>query len=68
MTNTKAMDWHLVWTALGVIIPVIATTVACFVSLSNRMREVESRLTTIETVMIIKNIIPKELIAVTEEK
>lgn len=68
MNNTKKMDWHLVWTALGVIIPVVATTFGCFWSLSNRILEIEKRLNTIETVMIIKNIMPKELIAASDEK
>ena len=61
--DQRRMDWHLIWVALGVIIPVIATTIACFASLSSKISNIENRLTKIETVLILQKIMPHEMAA-----
>ena len=43
----KKNDWHLVWTAAGVIIPLACLIIGCFWSLNNR-------LIVIETVMVMQ--------------
>lgn len=63
LTQSK-MDWHLFWTALAVVVPIISTTIACFWSLSDKISTIDNRLTRIETVMIVKGIMPKELITI----
>jgi hypothetical protein len=65
-SNIKNFDWHLFWTAAGVIIPLGGLIIGCFISLSHDMREVRERLTVIETTLILKGIMPKELAKKTE--
>lgn len=61
MTNTRTMDWHLLWTAMGVVLTLSAVIIGCYVSIN-------TRLTRIETIMFMQGHFPKEMIAVTEEK
>lgn len=46
--NQKKMDWHLVWTALGVIVPLTAVIIGCFTSLSSDLRQIDQRLSKLE--------------------
>ena len=53
MTHTlpdpqKQMDWHLLWTALGVIVPLAALIIGCFWSLSTDIRAIDNRLSKLE--------------------
>jgi hypothetical protein len=55
------MDWHLFWTAAGVVLTLSAVIIGCYVSIN-------TRLTRIETIMFMQGHIPKEMIAAVEEK
>jgi hypothetical protein len=48
VTSTKTMDWHLLWTAAGVIITLGALILGCFKSLSSDIRQVDQRLSRLE--------------------
>ncbi|MEK6883357.1 MAG: hypothetical protein AABY22_27260 [Nanoarchaeota archaeon] len=50
--DNKTMDWHLFWTAAGVILTLGALVFGCFKSLNNTMVSLDKRLTVIETVMV----------------
>lgn len=57
----RRMDWNLVWTALSVVIPLSVMIFGCFKSLSNDIQQIRERLVVIETTLILKGIMPKEL-------
>jgi hypothetical protein len=59
--DVRTVDWHLLWTAGGVIITLGSIIFGCFVSLSRDIGNVAERLTVIETTLILKGIMPKEL-------
>ena len=42
------MDWHLFWTAAGVIITLGALIIGCFKSLSGDIRSIDQRLSRLE--------------------
>ena len=44
----KKMDWHLIWMACAVIIPLGSLIFGCFKSLSNDIRIVDERLTKVD--------------------
>ena len=46
--ENKKMDWHLVWTALSVIVPLAALIMGCFISLSSDIKSVDRRLSKLE--------------------
>jgi hypothetical protein len=48
MSENKRMDWHLLWTASGVIITLGALILGCFKSLSSDIRQVDQRLSRLE--------------------
>lgn len=52
--NEKKLDWHLFWTAAGVIFVLGSVIIGCYISL-------KTELNTIKTVLILKGIMPKEL-------
>lgn len=47
------MDWHLFWTAAGVVISLTIVIMGCYISMS-------TRLTRIETVLIMQKMMPQE--------
>lgn len=51
-TFERKMDWHLFWTAGGVILTLGTLVFGCFISLNKSMNSLDKRLTVIETVMI----------------
>lgn len=50
--NEKRMDWHLVWTALSVLVPLLIVIICYGNSFKNQMHSLDKRLVAIETVMI----------------
>lgn len=58
----KKFDWHLFYAALAVVIPIMSTIIGCYISLLSRIDRIDNRLTKIETVLILKGIMPKELV------
>ncbi len=64
--NEKKLDWHLFWTAIGVVIPIVISIIGCYLSLSKDMSEIKQEIIKIETVMILKQIAPAELFAKNE--
>jgi hypothetical protein len=77
--ESRKMDWHLLWTALGVIIPVMGSIFLCFFSLqkdffnlqkemSEKFSAIEKDMTIIKTVLIMKGDMPKELAKAEEKK
>lgn len=63
MTNIseKRMDWHLFWTAAGVVLTLGCLIFGCFKSLSNDIQDIRERLVVIETTLILKGIMPASL-------
>jgi hypothetical protein len=59
----KTFDWHLFWTAAAVVVTLGSLIFGCFRSLSNDIQSVRERLVVIETTLILKGIMPKELAA-----
>lgn len=59
--SEKKMDWHLFWVAAAVILSLGSMTFGCYKSLSNDIKQIDRRLTVIETTLILKGIMPKEL-------
>lgn len=47
-SERKQMDWHLVWTALGVVVPLATIIFGCFWSLSSDIRSIDNRLSKLE--------------------
>jgi uncharacterized membrane-anchored protein YhcB (DUF1043 family) len=47
-SQQKQMDWHLLWTALGVVVPLAALIIGCFWSLSTDIRNIDNRLSKLE--------------------
>ena len=62
----RFFDWHLFWTGAGVVVTLGVLIFGCFKSLSNDIQQVRERLIVMETTLILKGIMPKEL-AVKEE-
>lgn len=46
--NTRRMDWHLFWTAAGVVVSLGVLIVTCFKSLSSDIRQIDQRLSKLE--------------------
>ena len=44
----KKMDWHLFWTAMGVIVTLGALIIGCFKSLSSDIQSIDRRLSKLE--------------------
>lgn len=81
MITEKKMDWHLFWTAAGVVVPLVCVMVGgfwhisnkfwqlnrniaqCKTELSKEISELRNEVSKIETVLIIKGIVPTELFA-----
>lgn len=59
--SEKKLDWNLFWTAASVVVAICAVVVGCYVN-------IKTDLNTIKTVLIIKGIMPSDLIAKGEEK
>ncbi len=59
--NQRRMDWHLFWTAAGVVIALGTIVIGCYINLRNDLN-------TIKTVLIVKGIMPSGLVKNIEEK
>lgn len=46
--SVKKMDWHLFWTAAGVVITLGTLIIGCFKSLSNDIQSIDRRLSKLE--------------------
>lgn len=57
----RKMDWHLFWTAGGVILVLGAMVLGSYLGLSNNISEVRNEIVKIQTVLIIKGIAPSDL-------
>lgn len=73
--NQNRMDWHLFWTAAGVVVPLAALIIGCYSKLGNdigdvskSVSELKTEVVKIQTVMIIKGLAPAELFASESEK
>lgn len=60
-TNEKRIDWQVFWAAAGVLVAVLTVNVSCFVSLNNSITRIENRLTKIETILILKGMMPESM-------
>jgi hypothetical protein len=74
----KRMDWHLFWTTAGVIVVVVGVVMGCYINLISKISEstrelskeitsVNNEVVKIQTIMIIKGIVPAELFAANQE-
>lgn len=61
--NEKKLDWHLFWTAAGVVIALGAIIIGCYSKLSSEISVVNAEIVKIQTVLIIKGIVPSDLFA-----
>jgi len=57
--DQKKMDWHLFWAAGAVVVALSTVIIGCYISTN-------TRLTRIETVLIMQKIMPLELAVNTE--
>jgi hypothetical protein len=69
MTERK-LDWHLFWTAAGVVVAISTVIIGSYISLLGRMSdlsheiaELNAEIIKIQTVLIIKGMAPPELFA-----
>lgn len=60
------MDWHLFWVAAGVVLSLGSMIFGCYKSLNNSLQNVDRRLTVIETTLILKGIMPKDVLSAKE--
>jgi hypothetical protein len=77
--NEKKLDWHLFWTAAGVVLTLAIITIGSYISLvskisdsknelSHEISQLNAELIKIQTVLIIKGIAPPELFGKQPEK
>ena len=76
--NEKKLDWHLFWTAAGVVITLAALIIGSYISilsrindskteLSREISDVNAEIVKIQTVLILKGIAPKDLFSAQSE-
>ncbi len=72
--NERKLDWHLFWTAAGVIVTISTVIIGSYISLLGRISDSKNELSMeisnlkaeiikIQTVLIIKGMAPPELFA-----
>jgi hypothetical protein len=59
--NQRKMDWHLFWTATGVVFTICTVVIGCFISLKDEVNEIKESVSTIKTVLIVKGIMPESM-------
>lgn len=77
--NEKKLDWHLFWTAAGVVVTLATIIIGCYINLISKIEKcrtdlsheismVNTEIVKIQTVMIIKQLAPAELFASSEDE